>query len=205
VKPNFKKERELSKLGFKFVCGIDEAGRGAIAGPLVSGAVILKPKTKSIFDDSKKIKKHKREELFDFIKENSLCWSVGIASIEEIITNGIQNATYLSYHRAIEALKIKPDFLLIDHYRLPANQIPQLPITKGDQISQTIAAASIVAKVTRDRMMDELDKKYSEYDLSKNYGYGTKNHLERIQEIGICEIHRTNFIDKPCRNQLNFI
>jgi ribonuclease HII len=204
VSPNYKKERELYKLGFKFICGIDEAGRGAIAGPLVSGAVILKPKTKPLFDDSKRLSRSERQKLFKYIKENALSFAVGIASINEIINYGIQSATYLSYKRAIEELSQNPDFLLIDHYRLPGSEIPQFPITKGDQISQSIAAASIVAKVTRDEMMMELDREYQSYDFCNNCGYGTKNHFEVISKIGICKVHRTNFIDKPGTNQLNF-
>jgi len=205
VKPDYKKEKELWDHGYEFVCGIDEAGRGALAGPLVAGAVILKPGTKKLFDDSKVLSRKKREELFDIIKHQSICWSTGICSTEEINNHGIQSATYLGYKRAIDVLQKRPSFLIIDHYRMPAVDIPQSSITKGDSICQSIAAASIVAKVTRDRIMDELDKRFPIYGLSSHAGYGTKYHLDIISKKGISSVHRLCFTSKPKSNQLNFI
>ena len=187
------------------MCGIDEAGRGALAGPLVSGAVILDHRTRAIFNDSKVLTSKKRVYLFEKIKSQSIAWAVGLASVEEINLYGIQKSTFLSYKRAIEALKLKPSFLLIDYYRLPMTDIPQMSITKGDKISQSIAAASIVAKVTRDRLMEELDKDFPTYNFSKNFGYGTRIHQEKIRCLGSSSVHRTKFVDKPWANQLNFI
>lgn len=205
MKPNFKKERELWSLGYGFICAIDEAGRGALAGPLVAGSVILKPKTKAIFNDSKLLTKAKRENLFEIIKQESVCWATGTASVDEINRYGIQTSTYLSYNRAIEALQKEPSFLLIDYYRLPSSKIPQLSITKGDRLSQSIAAASIVAKVTRDNLMEQLDKDFPQYKFSSHVGYGTKLHFDMIKLYGPSSIHRAGFIDKPSANQLNFI
>ena len=205
MSPNYKKERELWELGYKFVCGIDEAGRGALAGPLVSGAVILKPRTKNLFNDSKLLSQKKREELFEIVMGSAISWAIGLANIKEINEYGIQGATYLSYLRAIKNLKLKPSFLLIDHYRLPGTHIPQASITKGDRLSQTIAAASIVAKVSRDRLMTKFDSDFPCYKFKNNFGYGTKYHQNAIAENGVCSIHRLSFIDKPSINQLNFI
>lgn len=205
MKPHFKKERELLGLGFDFICGLDEAGRGALAGPLVAGAVILNPKTKRLFNDSKLLSRKKREDLFEILKKISIAWSTGIVSVEEINNFGIQTANYLAFERAIQNLSIKPSFLLIDYYRLPGTNIPQSSITKGDRVSQSIAAASIVAKVERDRMMTELENETLGYRFDKHMGYSTKLHQKMIIELGASELHRTKFIDKKGQNQLHFI
>jgi ribonuclease HII len=204
VKPDFQKEKELWNLGFKYVCGIDEAGRGAIAGPLVASAVILRPKSKACYNDSKLLSAKTRETLCLKIKKTALCWSVGISSVEEINRFGIQSATYMAYERAYLALDPLPDFLLIDHYHFPKKDIPQAPITKGDQKSQSIAAASIVAKVTRDRIMSDISIEYPDYGFEKHMGYGTAYHLKQLKLCGSCDLHRTDFIDKASANQLNF-
>lgn len=201
--PNLREERKIWKDGYSLICGIDEAGRGAIAGPLVSGAVILDPKKVHKYNDSKLLSSKRREELLEKLKQDSLCFAIGIASVEEINQLGIQTATFLSYERAINALNPKPDFLLIDYYRLPETLLPQKSITKGDRLSQSIAAASILAKVTRDNMLTELSKDFIDYNLAKHKGYGTLEHFNLIAKFGASPIHRVKFIDKSGKMKLN--
>lgn len=205
MKPDFKKEKELWALGYNRVCGIDEAGRGALAGPLVAAGVILPPKIKCQFNDSKLIEADKRRVLFEKIKEISLAFAVGIASVEEINTFGIQPATYIAYKRAYTSIKLEPSFILVDHYRIPTCKIPQCAITFGDRLSQSIAAASIVAKVTRDEIMISLHKEFPNYHLKQHKGYGTTKHFKQIEKYGLSKIHRKSFIDKRHTNQLDFI
>lgn len=204
MKPDFQKEKELWSLGFKYVCGIDEAGRGAIAGPLVASAVILKPRSQPCYNDSKQLCFNQRARLFEKIKRTALSWAIGTASVGEINLHGIQVATYLAYERAFRALDPLPDFLLIDYYHFPKSDIPQASITKGDQKSQSIAAASIMAKLTRDLMMIELSKKFNNYGLEKHMGYGTTHHFKMLAKYGLSELHRDKFVDKGALNQLNF-
>lgn len=177
------------------ICGIDEAGRGPLCGPVVAGAVIL-PKEYDILylNDSKKLSEKKREELYDEIAEKALAWSVGIVSPERIDEINILQATYEAMRIAIQKLSVVPDILLNDAVTIPNVDIRQVPIIKGDAKSQSIAAASIMAKVTRDRLMVQYDMMYPEYGLLKNKGYGTKQHIEAIKEIGPCPIHRRTFI-----------
>lgn len=208
-KPNYKIEKELEELGFKFVAGLDEAGRGALAGPLVVSCVIL-PKDKRIYslNDSKLLSRTKRKALAKKIKEKALDWAIGTATVTEIDRFGIQSCSYLAFERAIKDLKISPDFLLIDHYRIPSLTIPQRPITKGDRISASIAAASILAKVYRDEIMLTLsaNKIFSDFSFDKNFGYGTKKHLEIIKVAGTSKLHRKSFIsiDNTRQTVLNF-
>ena len=177
------------------ICGIDEAGRGPLCGPVVAGAVIL-PKEYDILylNDSKKLSEKKREELYDEIAEKALAWSVGIVSPERIDEINILQATYEAMRIAIQKLSVVPDILLNDAVTIPSVDIRQVPIIKGDAKSQSIAAASIMAKVTRDRLMVQYDMMYPEYGFLKNKGYGTKQHIEAIKEIGPCPIHRRTFI-----------
>ncbi len=177
------------------ICGIDEAGRGPLCGPVVAGAVIL-PKEYDILyiNDSKKLSEKKREELYDEISEKALAWSVGIVSPERIDEINILQATYEAMRIAIQNLSIVPDILLNDAVTIPEVDIRQVSIIKGDAKSQSIAAASIMAKVTRDRIMAQYDMMYPEYGFLKNKGYGTKQHIEAIKEIGPCPIHRRTFI-----------
>lgn len=177
------------------VCGIDEAGRGALAGPLVAAGVILKPKTNLNAKDSKLLGRLQREKLFEIIKVESIDWAYSVAGVEEINRVGIQAATYVAFHRVISELKREPDFLLIDHYRLPATIIPQLNLTFGDRLTKAIGAASIVAKVIRDKIMRDLsgNKKLKYYDFANNFGYGTKKHLEAINRFGISCHHRLKY------------
>ncbi len=180
---------------FSYICGIDEAGRGPLAGPVVAGAVVL-PKGKRILyvNDSKKLSEKKREELFDVIKEEALCFGLGIVSPERIDEINILQATYEAMREAVNKLSVSPDILLNDAVTIPGIDIRQVPIIKGDAKSLTIASASILAKVTRDRIMAEYDLQYPEYGFAKHKGYGTKAHIDAIRQFGPCPIHRKTFI-----------
>ncbi len=188
-------ELECQEKGYKYVCGIDEAGRGPLAGPVVSAAVIL-PIGLVIegLDDSKKLTEKKREKLFDIIKEQAIDVSVGIATEKEIDEQNILKATFLAMKRAVDRLSVSPDYALVDGNRNPNIGLPTTCIIKGDATSPSIAAASIIAKVTRDRMMIELDKEFPEYLFKKHKGYGTKLHYEKIKEFGILDVHRRSFL-----------
>lgn len=190
-----KYEKEYYFKGYNCICGIDEAGRGPLAGPVVAGAVIL-PKDCLIegVNDSKKISEKKREKLYDDITKNALAWAVGIVDNNVIDEINILNATRRAMKMAIEGLKIKPDYILIDaEKKVDTDGIPYLPIIKGDALSISIAAASIIAKVTRDRMMREYDEIFPMYGFGKHKGYGTKAHIEAIGKYGLCMIHRKTF------------
>ncbi len=186
-------EKEYETHGW--ICGIDEVGRGPLCGPVVASAVIL-PKDSQILylNDSKKLSEKKREELYDVIMEHAIAVGVGMASSERIDEINILQATYEAMRQAIGNLKVKPAVLLNDAVTIPGVEIPQIPIIKGDAKSVSIAAASIIAKVTRDRMMVEYDRMYPGYELASNKGYGTKVHMEALRTIGPCEIHRRSFI-----------
>lgn len=183
--------------GFKYVCGVDEAGRGPLAGPVYSAAVIL-PRETVIegVNDSKKISEKKREYLFEIIKEKSLYWNISFATVREIDEMNILKATFLAMKRAIEGLKVKPDFALIDGNRLPDIDISCEAVVKGDALSESIACASVLAKVERDRYMKKEADKYPEYFFQKHKGYGTKLHIEALKKYGPCEIHRKTFLKK---------
>ena len=182
---------------FRYVAGVDEVGRGCLAGPVVAAAVILNPDQPiQGLRDSKKLSAHRREELVLEIKEQALAWAVCAVSPKVIDEINILQATYKAMQQAISKLSIKPDLLLNDAVTIPDVEIEQVPIIKGDAKSASIAAASIVAKVTRDRMMKEYDTIYPGYDFAKNKGYGTKAHIEGIKKQGICDIHRRTFVKK---------
>ena len=194
--PDYEFEKAAVNSGFSCICGVDEAGRGPLAGPVCAAAVIL-PEGAVIegLDDSKKLTDKKRERLYDVIKETAVAYSVAYGTLEEIETVNILEATYLAMNRAIEGLNLKPDFALIDGNRVPRGiKIPCETIVKGDSKSMSVAAASVLAKVTRDRLMLEYDKKYPEYNFKKHKGYGTKEHTELIKQYGPCEIHRLSFL-----------
>lgn len=181
--------------GYKAVCGVDEAGRGPLAGPVFAAAVIL-PENCEIegLNDSKKLSEKKREALFDIIKEKAISWSV--ASVDEKVIDEINilQATYLAMKNAIEGLDVPADYALIDGNRMPPIKIDGETIVKGDAKSMSVAAASILAKVSRDRFMLELDKQYPQYQFAKHKGYGTKLHYEMLTEHGISPCHRITFL-----------
>ncbi len=193
-----KYEKDCYEKGFINIAGIDEAGRGPLAGPVVAAAVIL-PKGALIegVNDSKKVSEKKREKLYDVIIENSIAWGVGIIDHTIIDEINILNATRLAMKTAIENLSVKPDYILIDaEKKVDTNGIPYLSIIKGDALSISIGAASIIAKVTRDRIMREYDKIFPMYGFEKHKGYGTKAHVEALKEYGPCMIHRKSFLKK---------
>lgn len=194
---DFEFEKQAIENGYKVVCGIDEAGRGPLAGPVYAAAVIL-PVDCEIegLNDSKKISEKKRELLFDIIKEKAVSYCVARAEVEEIEEINILQATYLAMQRAFNGLDIKPDMALIDGNRKPGVDAEEMTIVKGDAKSPSIAAASILAKVSRDRYMLEIDKQYPEYQFSKHKGYGTKLHYEMLAEHGISPVHRRSFLKK---------
>ena len=186
-------EREYA--GYRYICGIDEAGRGPLAGPVVAGAVVLGPETEILYlNDSKKLSEKKREILYDEIREKAVAVGVGIVSPARIDEINILQATYEAMRMAVDSLEVRPDILLNDAVTIPEIEIMQVPIIKGDQKSVSIAAASIIAKVTRDRLMTEYDKVIPGYDFARHKGYGTKKHIEALKELGPSPIHRTTFI-----------
>lgn len=203
------KEKEIERLNLlkeeenkiyankvEYICGIDEAGRGPLAGPVVVGAVIL-PKDSFIegINDSKKISEKKREKLYDIITSEAISYSVGIISQNTIDEINILNATKLGVKKALEELKVKPDTILIDALKgMDTLGIPYMSIIKGDAKCYSIAAASIIAKVTRDRLMRQWDEVYPDYGFSKHKGYGTKEHIDNIKKYGPCLLHRKSFI-----------
>lgn len=188
-------EKEYAACGS--ICGIDEVGRGPLAGPVVAGAVILKPDTEILYlNDSKKLSEKKREALYDEIMEKAAATGIGIVSPARIDEINILQATYEAMRMAVEDLGVRPDLLLNDAVTIPGITIPQVPIIKGDEKSVSVAAASIIAKVTRDRLMVEYDAVIPGYDLASNKGYGTKKHIEGLRELGASPIHRATFIRK---------
>ena len=188
-------ERKYHAMGSRYICGIDEVGRGPLAGPVVACAVIL-PEDEMLLhlNDSKQVSASRRDELFDEIQEKAIASAVGIVSPQRIDEINILQATYEAMHQAVERLKVTPDLLLVDAVTIPAMPMKQVGIIKGDAKSVSIAAASILAKVTRDRMMVEYDALYPEYGFAKHKGYGSQMHIEAIREYGSCPIHRRTFI-----------
>jgi len=188
-----KYEKEYASYGY--ICGIDEVGRGPLAGPVVAGAVIL-PKDSQILylNDSKQLSERKREELYDVIMREAVAVGIGYASHTRIDEINILQATYEAMRQAIGSLSVQPDLLLNDAVTIPGVEIRQVPIIKGDARSVSIAAASIVAKVTRDRLMVEYDKTYPEYNFADNKGYGSAVHIEALKKHGATPIHRKSFI-----------
>jgi len=192
-------ENEARAQGYAVVAGMDEVGRGPLAGPVLACCVILKPDAELPgVNDSKKISEKKREQLVDVIRENALAIGIGACSSKEIDEKGIVPATYRAMALAVSQMQIKPDIVLVDGYPIAGEfaelGIEQRAIVKGDQLSLSIAAASIVAKVTRDTLMCEYAKTYPEYDFDGHKGYGTPKHIAAIKEHGACDLHRASFI-----------
>ena len=187
-------DNKFRSIGHNIIAGIDEAGRGPLAGPVVASAVILPDKCRLLgINDSKKLTEIKRERLFPQILENAVAIGVGIVDEQVIDEINILQATIQAMRKAIETLKINPDCILVDALVIPDIGIEQVAIEKGDSLSMSVATASIVAKVTRDRLMVKYDKKYPQYNFAKHKGYGTKEHIEAISKFGPCEIHRRTF------------
>lgn len=192
-------EKELYKEGYTLICGTDEAGRGPLVGPVVAGAVIL-PLNYHLdgLTDSKKLSEKKREKFFEIIRQDAIAYGIGIVDAKTIDEINIYEASRLAMKKAIADLKIKPDYILTDAMPILDMDVPVKPIIHGDGLSITIAAASVLAKVTRDHYMYELDKKYPEYEFKKHKGYPTKRHLELIKKYGVTPDYR--FTYKPVKN-----
>ncbi len=190
-------EHQAHEQGFQIVCGVDEAGRGPLAGPVCAAAVIL-PDGLVIegLDDSKKLTEKKRDALYDVICEEAISYGIAFASVEEIEEMNILQATFLAMKRAVESLNVKADLALVDGNQKPPLDIQARTLVKGDAKSPSIAAASILAKVTRDRLMVEIAEQYPQYEFPKHKGYGTKLHYEKIMEHGISPVHRRSFLKK---------
>ena len=193
--PGYDYEEALANEGYTAICGCDEAGRGPLCGPVVAAAVIL-PQGLEIegLNDSKKLTEKKREKLFDVIREKAIAYAIAEASPEEIDRINILNASMLAMRRAVEALPVKADFALIDGNCSRGFSIPTETVVKGDAKSYSIAAASILAKVTRDRGCIELDREYPEYGIAKHKGYPTKDHMDAVREHGPAPIYRRSFL-----------
>ena len=184
--------------GYPVICGVDEAGRGPLAGPVCAAAVILSPEHPIPgVNDSKKLSEKKREQLYDEICANAVAYGIAFATVEEIETRNILQATYLAMQRAVEQLAVTPQLALIDGNRLPpALTVPARFVIKGDALSASIAAASILAKVTRDRLMRQMDAEYPGYGFAVHKGYGTAAHVAALHELGPSPIHRMSFLTK---------
>lgn len=188
-------ENSLDESGRLFICGVDEAGRGPLAGPVCAGAVIL-PRGLEIpgLTDSKKLSDKKRRELAPLIREQAIAWAVAFASVEEIEEINILKATFLAMERAIKALKVRPELALIDGNRAGDFGLPTKTVVKGDSLSANIAAASVLAKVARDDVCEELGREYPQYGFEIHKGYGTRAHYEALEKFGPCPVHRQSFL-----------
>ena len=190
-------EHKAHEDGFAVVCGVDEAGRGPLAGPVYAAAVILPDGLEEMgINDSKKMSEKKREQLFDIIVENATAYGIGFATETEIDEINILNATFLAMRRAVEAMGVKPDLVLVDGNRKPNTGYEEITLVKGDAKSISISAASILAKVSRDRYMKDLAERHPEYKFEQHKGYGTKLHYEMIEKYGILPDHRRSFLKK---------
>ncbi len=185
-------EREAAENGFTRIAGVDEAGRGPLAGPVVAAAVVLEEPVPGL-DDSKKLSGEERESLYTTLTKSGHSIGVSVVSPQRIDAQGIQSANYAAMMEAAARLEPQPDFLLVDGYQIPACPWPHRRIVKGDRRSLSIAAASIIAKVTRDRIMDEMDAMYPGYGFARHKGYGTREHLDALRRLGPCPIHRRSF------------
>ena len=196
-RPNLNEETALLGQGYSLVAGLDEAGRGPVAGPVVAGVIILPRSLTGLWvkdiRDSKVMTRKQREDVYSHLEEEALGFQSGAASALEIDEFGIVTATRLAMTRALNSLALMPQFLLLDAFPLPGVDIPQSAIIKGDATCLSIAAASVVAKVTRDRMMAVLDTQYPGYGFAKHKGYGTGDHMRNLEELGPCPIHRYSF------------
>ena len=191
-------EHTAQEQGYALICGVDEAGRGPLAGPVCAAAVILPPDLEiEGLNDSKKLTEKKRDALYDIITEKALAYGIAMATEQEIDEINILQATFLAMKRAVEQLSLRPSFVLVDGNREPdLGDLPLKTIVKGDSLSANIAAASILAKVTRDRYMVEMDARYPQYGFAVHKGYGTQKHYEALRQYDACPIHRRSFLKK---------
>ena len=190
-------DEQVRAEGYSALCGVDEAGRGPLVGPVVAAAVILPPDFQlEGINDSKKLSEKKREALFDVIKERAVAYGIGMADHKEIDEMNILQATFLAMRRAVEAMGVTPAMVLVDGNQDPKLGLPTRTVVKGDATSASIAAASILAKVTRDRILIDMDKEYPQYHFAKHKGYGTKDHYAQLMEHGMCPYHRRTFLKK---------
>ncbi len=191
-------EHTAQEQGYELICGVDEAGRGPLAGPVCAAAVILPPDLEiEGLNDSKKLTEKKRDALYDIITEKALAYGIAMATEQEIDEINILQATFLAMKRAVEQLSLRPSFVLVDGNREPdLGDLPLKTIVKGDSLSANIAAASILAKVTRDRYMVEMDARYPQYGFAVHKGYGTQKHYEALRQYDACPIHRRSFLKK---------
>lgn len=195
-------ENQLFQEGIQLICGVDEAGRGPLAGPVCAAAVILPPNIEILgLNDSKKLSDKKRRELFPIIKQKAVAYGIAFADHREIDAINILQATYVAMERAIKQLQVKPDFALIDGNRTKDFGLPVKTVVHGDSLSASIAAASILAKVTRDYWMEEAAREYPKYQFEVHKGYGTKAHYAALDQYGPCPIHRMTFLRKYYGNQ----
>lgn len=194
---DFSYETEAHEKGYAVVCGVDEAGRGPLAGPVFAAAVIL-PENYShdILNDSKKLSEKKRDIVYDDIIRDAVAYSVGIATEKEIDEINILNATFLAMKRAVDGLSVKPDLAYIDGNQYPKTGVAEVTIVKGDSKCMSVAAASIIAKVSRDRFMLKIAEEYPQYEFAKHKGYGTALHYEMIEKYGVSPVHRRSFLKK---------
>ena len=205
--PHLQKELALLKQGYHLIAGLDEAGRGAWAGPVVAAAVILPvgrsglAKTLTGLNDSKKLTPLRREKFFELIQKNAQAYGVGLASAEQVDALNVVGATRYAMCQALQKLKVTPDYLLLDHIRLSEVNIPQQSFPKADAISLSVAAASIIAKVTRDRLMVAFNQSYPGYDFDRHKGYGTRHHRAALNKSGPCPIHRMSYEPLKVLNQ----
>lgn len=194
IKPTFKEERALMGAGYSRIAGTDEVGAGCLAGPVFAAAVILPIDSRiPLIRDSKLLSEKQRREVVGRIKAKAAAWAVGMASVEEIDTINIRQAGALAMRRAVESLKIAPDFILVDGFEIQGFPCPQKRIVKGDRFVKTIAAASIIAKVARDRLMARYEDEFPGYGFAQHKGYGTKTHQEALRRLGPCPIHRRSY------------
>ncbi|WAM34730.1 ribonuclease HII [Caldicellulosiruptor morganii] len=196
----FEFEENLIKEGYRFICGVDEAGRGPLAGPVFAAAVIMdRQRIIEGVRDSKKLTPKKRERLFEEILKESIAYSVAMVDSRTIDEININNATFLAMKNAIESLEVVPDIVLVDGYEIPDMNLPQKALIKGDRRSYSIACASILAKVSRDRFITQISSLYPDYRFEKHKGYGTKEHVQLILKYGPCELHRKSFLKNILR------
>lgn len=187
-------ERSLREKGYTLIAGVDEAGRGPLAGPVVAGAAILRLDTNIIdLKDSKLLSERKREAVYEQVIKTAVSYAFDVVDKDYIDEHNILNATLYAMKKAVEKLSVKPDFILVDAVKIPGVVIPQQAVIHGDNLCACIAAASIIAKVERDRIMKNYDKIYPQYGFSRNKGYGTKEHIDSIKKFGYCPIHRKSF------------